>query len=147
MNSLVKRLQRTFPEYQFTNSEVFAWNPQTHTVLYDADGSPSRLLHEVAHGVLSHESYAKDVELLKMEADAWQRAKELAPTYELTIADDEIDIHMDSYRDWLHARSTCPSCDATGVQVSAEHYSCLECRTRWRVNEARTCGLRRYIEH
>jgi DnaJ-class molecular chaperone len=51
---------------------------------------------------------------------------------------------MNSYRDWLHARSTCPVCQATGMETKKSIYTCPACRHQWRVNEARICSLRRY---
>lgn len=80
-----------------------------------------------------------------MERDAWQYAKDtLGQTYDQAILDDTVEDALDSYRDWLHARSTCPACQATGIQTKKEEYKCLACRTKWRVNEARICALRRY---
>lgn len=80
-----------------------------------------------------------------MERDAWNRAKtQLGPQYAVDIKDSAIEQALDSYRDWLHARSTCPNCTATGFQTKKQHYSCLACGEKWRVNEARLCGLKRY---
>lgn len=146
MNSVVKQLASNYTEYSFVAGERFAWNPVANTVYYEPEGSLARLLHELGHGLLQHEVYDRDVELLKMEADAWKKAREISPAYGVSLTEDDIENHMDSYRDWLHSRSTCPNCEATGVQSDANHYRCLECNASWRVNEARTCGLKRYIE-
>ncbi len=147
MNSLVNQLATDYPLYSFAPSDVFAWNPAKKTVYYEATGSAARLFHELGHAELSHETYRRDVELLRMEADAWKTAEEIATRYDSTIGEDEVEMHMDSYREWLHARSTCPKCDTSGVQTSADGYHCLECAAEWRVNEARRCGLKRYVEH
>lgn len=146
MSSLVSLLKKRYPEFDFQTGERFAWNPIDSIVLFETAGSPARLLHELGHAILGHQSYQRDVELVKMESEAWQKATELAPTYAVELKPDDIAEHMDSYRDWLHARSTCPTCGANGLQVDNSHYRCIECQTTWRVNEARTCGLKRYTE-
>ncbi len=143
---LANQLQAAYPEYTFTASERFSWNPVSKTVSYQADGDPARLLHELGHALLGHHVYRRDVELVKMESDAWQKASEIAAEYATNVSEASIEEHMDTYRDWLHARSTCPSCEANGIQSDVDHYRCLECETTWRVNEARTCGLKRYID-
>lgn len=146
INSLVKQLRDDFPDYSFVAAGYFAWNPQENTVYYIQDGESARLLHELGHAQLNHQSYRRDVELVRMEADAWESSRALAKTYAVSLSDEQIDAHMDTYREWLHSRSSCPSCEATGVQVTSDNYRCPECRSEWRVNEARTCGLKRYIE-
>ena len=75
---------------------------------------------------------------------AWDKALQLAPEYDVAITDELIEESLDTYRDWLHSRSLCPHCNATGVQTATRHYQCLACHHAWRVNEARTCALRRY---
>ena len=79
-----------------------------------------------------------------MERQAWDKAIDLADTYDAHIDDSIIETTLDSYRDWLHARSTCPTCSATGLQVKNRTYNCPVCHGQWRVNEARICALRRY---
>ena len=146
ISSLVKRLQVDFSDYSFVAGERFAWNPVENTVYYQKDGEVSRLLHELGHATLHHQSYRRDVELVRMEADAWHTAHELAANYAVPLPDEHVEAHMDTYREWLHARSTCPKCETTGLQITEDRYQCPECFATWRVNEARTCGLKRYTE-
>jgi len=144
--SLLPKLVADFPTIAFAPGERFAWSPDQHTVFYNEDESAGveLLLHELSHGLLEHRDYAKDVELLAMEAAAWEKAKELAAIYEVKIDEDAAENNLDTYRDWLHARSTCPTCEAVGYQTKKDTYSCVACGGAWRVNEARLCGLRRY---
>jgi hypothetical protein len=144
--SLLNKLQKDYPQLLFTPGERFAWSPDIHTVVYDESDlkNTSLLLHELAHGLLEHHDYSKDVELVAMEAAAWDKAIEIAPTYSVTISDDTVQDTLDTYREWLHARSTCPQCDATGYQSGKSEYTCVACGYKWRVNEARICALRRY---
>lgn len=145
--SLITKLSADYPAITFEPGELCAWNPVERTILYTSNAGPDRVLHELGHALLDHESYNRDVELLRMEQAAWQRASEVASAYGIEISDDDIQDHLDSYRDWLHARSLCPGCGTNGVQSDSDHYRCIECDTQWRVNEARTCGLKRYVEH
>lgn len=143
--SLIARLRADFPDVTFIAGDDFTWSPLSHTVSYDPsndDATPS-LLHELSHAVLGHSSYDRDVELIAMERAAWDHANSIAHTYGIDIQSDHIEQTLDSYRDWLHARSTCPSCQATGIQTKKQAYSCLACRHSWHVNEARVCALRR----
>lgn len=146
ISSLVSNLQRDFTQLHFSAGADFYWSPTDTTVYYIADSSdlPS-LLHETAHGALGHTYYSKDITLLEMERAAWTYAsQQLGPIYKITINDDAIEDALDTYRDWLHARSTCPNCQAIGVQTSKHQYSCVACHEKWRVNDARVCALRRY---
>lgn len=144
--SLATRLQHDFPVYTFEASSDFRWSPQEKIIFYDQTSNDhASLLHELAHAVLQHQSYDKDITLIEMERDAWQyAATTLSPHYETPISDATVQTSLDTYRDWLHARSTCPQCKATGVQTKKNHYKCVLCSTVWRVNDARICALRRY---
>lgn len=146
ISSLVNKLRRDFEQFTFTPGETFHWSPADKTIYYIADSSDSAaLLHELAHGLLEHKSYARDITLLEMERAAWSHAgQELGQSYKVTIDEDAIETALDTYRDWLHARSTCPNCQAIGVQTSKHQYSCVACHEKWRVNDARICALRRY---
>lgn len=143
---LLDKLKTDNPNFTFVDGDTFLWVPETRTIFYDessADGD-ALLLHEVSHGLLGHQEYKRDVELLAIEAAAWDKAKLLAENYHSPIDEAVAEDHLDTYRDWLHARSTCPECTATGYQSGNEIYSCPACTTQWRVNEARVCELRRY---
>lgn len=145
--SLLEQILRDHPQITFTVHDDFEWSPSSRTIFYDPNDSlwEARLLHELGHAELSHTSYNRDIELIAHERDAWQQAKTiLAPHYNITIDADTIEHDMDTYRDWMHARSTCPKCSATGLQTKDQEYTCVVCRNTWRVNEARTCQLRRY---
>ena len=146
LSQLLPKLNKNFPQITFEPSERFAWAPDNHTVFYNEtdENAAELLLHELSHGILEHHDYRKDVELLAMETAAWEKALELAKTYTIEIDDEVSEKHLDTYRDWMHARSTCPECEATGYQTKKDTYSCVACGGSWRVNEARLCGLKRY---
>ena len=144
--SLLNSLTTDYPAITFTEATAFSWSPDTQTVFYaptdpDAD---ALLLHELSHGLLKHHAYNRDIELLAMESAAWQKARELSVRYEVAISEDTAEDNLDTYREWLHARSTCPACTATGYQDGTSTYSCPACQHRWKVNEAKICALRRH---
>jgi len=105
---------------------------------------PGLLLHELAHALLNHHNYKMDIELVSMERQAWDLAIELSKKYKIIIPDDLMQDHLDTYRDWMHLRSKCINCQATGVQKSNKTYQCPVCSSLWQANEARFCSLRRY---
>jgi hypothetical protein len=144
--SLLPKLEKDYPQLVFAPGERFAWSPDAQTVFYDKSDltNTSLLLHELAHGLLGHHDYSKDIELITMETEAWDKALELATRYSVDITDETVQDTLDTYREWLHARSTCPECEATGYQSGKSEYTCVACAHAWRVNEARICALRRY---
>jgi len=145
MLSLIKKLKTDFKQFTFVESDVFLWSHSENTIYFIGKGNNyGFLFHELAHALLNHADYNRDIELLAMERQAWDKAKDLAPKYDFSIDDDFIQSNLDTYRDWLHSRSTCPECKANGLQVEKKSYRCLACNHQWRVNEARTCALRRY---
>ena len=162
MSWLIQQLSAAHPEFSFEEAERFSWSPSTNTIFYSTAQSDTGglLLHELSHALLGHRSYERDVQLLAMETAAWERAKayvaehselaELADSSDsatkvlIDLSEDAIQDHLDTYRDWLHARSTCPKCSANGYQTDTHAYACPACTHTWRVNEARVCALRRY---
>lgn len=144
---LVPKLTTDFPDIAFVAGATFHWHPEKLTVTYvTASNDIDSLLHEVAHAILGHQDFKRDVELIEMERDAWRYATTtLAPRYGHTITPEIIEDSLDSYRDWLHARSTCPTCKATGIQTKQHTYKCLACMSEWTVNDARQHALRRHL--
>lgn len=143
--SLIQQLKADYPHLSFAKGSDFSWSPSNATVYYEqGSGSDAFLLHELSHGLLGHSEYDRDIKLIAMERAAWDKASELAAIYNQTIDEFLIEATLDSYRDWLHARSTCPNCKATGLQTKKQVYTCPACNHSWRVNEARVCALRRF---
>jgi hypothetical protein len=143
---LADNLQKDYPQFSFTAGGEFRWAPDNQSIFYDqASSDTAALLHELSHAILAHTDYHRDVELLELERAAWRfAAGHLAKKYKVVISNDQIEDSLDSYRDWLHARSTCPNCKAIGLQTKPDQYKCIACFEVWRVNDARACALRRY---
>lgn len=146
INKLIPSLKKDHPQFTFQESDRFCWSPVEKTIYYNKNNPDNTkdLLHELAHALLGHADYKFDIELVNMECEAWQKVTNLAKVYQISISSDEIETNLDTYREWLHKRSICPSCHANGVQQDATTYRCLICAHKWRVNEARLCALRRY---
>lgn len=147
---LLKKLQVSYPELSFVPGEEFRWLPSTSEIEYTLDDplADARLLHEVSHALLGHKTYKRDIELIAIERDAWGYAKtHLGPLFSIIIPVSVIDDDMDTYRDWLHSRSICPSCGANGIQMAQREYKCVACLQKWRVNSAIGCELRRYTKN
>ncbi len=142
--SILSKLQTDHSNLLFMADESFYWSPQDNTIHYDperlneTEGSWS-LIHELAHGLLGHKNYRTDYELLSYEVSAWEKALELAPTYGLAIDSGHIEECLDSYRDWLYARSTCPTCKLNSLQINSDTYKCLNCLCNWSVTPSRFC--------
>lgn len=145
--ALLKRIIKTTLEHQFTADENFWWSAANNTVYYGPVSGLAdiwTLLHEIGHAELGHSTYTSDIELIKQETAAWERATQvIAPRFDLEIADSHIENALDTYRRWLHERSRCPECEQNGIQTTQNTYNCINCRCSWRVNDARGCALRR----
>ena len=145
IQSILSQLKSDYPNIHFKKADIFAWSPKDQTISYNVVSNEwEKLFHELGHALIGHYDYSHYISLLACERDAWVKAKIIASTYNYSISEDIIESQLDTYRAWLHARSTCPSCQSTGMQISSKKYSCLTCMQTWRVNEAKICSLRRY---
>lgn len=144
MPSLLKELGARFPDLTFTEGQNFHWSPKDKTITFRHGARNDQfdtwaLLHEVGHAVLEHQTYNSDLELLLMEVAAWQKATELGTELGVTIDQDHVQDCLDTYRDWLHQRSTCPTCSISSLQVLSDQYRCHNCNTQWHVSASRFC--------
>jgi len=152
MDKLIKQLQVDFPALLFTPGRQFAWSPETDEIIYKSSATGPKatwsLLHETGHALLKHKGYKADFELLRLETEAWQRARQLAAESDLSIDEDHIEDCLDTYRDWLYKRSICPTCTAKCLQQGDfVHYRCFNCHTTWRVTASRFCRAYRSTKH
>lgn len=145
---LIDQLKKDFPAIKFISGEDFFWDFGTKTITWGTGGKKNALvgLHELAHAVLGHKDYEFDVELLKMEAEAWEHVKTvLAPKYKIKFIDDTAQGYMESYREWLHGRSKCPKCTYNGWQTEENKYKCPNCLAVWKVNSDKFKHIYRQI--
>lgn len=152
MEKLLNKLASDFPGIQFAEGQHCRWSPAENTVVYQNDLTAGNqvkvwaLYHELAHAVLGHKDYAIDFELLLMEVDAWDKAKQLSQNYGHAIDDDHVQDCLDTYRDWLDLRSTCPDCANNCLQQSSGLYRCFNCQAVWQVSTSRFCRPYRQMD-
>ena len=85
------RLIDDFPEYNWRFGWKFSFRPPRTIVVGPAESNSQLLaLHELGHAISQHKSFRMNIERLRMEVEAWERARELAARYELAI-DEELD--------------------------------------------------------
>ena len=146
IDKFVSQLRADYPEFKFTLSNIAHWSAHDQTVYFSKSSDKITLIHELGHAIRGHRTFIQDIELLRIECEAWQTARQIAPKYQLSIKEDTVQNALDSYRDWLHARSRCPNCKNAGIQSRENYYRCPLCLTAWQANDARQCGLRRRIK-
>lgn len=146
---LLEQVRQDYPELRFREGRKFAFAPpRTITVIVkkcnrNRNGHETgkeqvyseaeqkiyslRLLHELGHVTLGHRDFFTDVERLKMERAAWEKAREFCVQYEVDFNEDFVESELDTYRDWLHQRSKCRTCGQTRFQNENGRYYCPFC--------------------
>ena len=141
---MIDKLAAIVPGIKFTPGEHFAWSPLDNKITYPPETTDKEdnyaLLHETGHALLGHQNYQTDYQLLKMEIEAWEKAKEIALKLSMVIEEEHIQECLDSYRDWLYKRCICPSCGTKTIQNDTSNsYSCFNCHACWKVSPSRFC--------
>lgn len=144
MKSLLSNLRADYPNINFVKGDSFFWSPKDMTITYSASSTQPEiadwsLLHELSHGILGHTTYQSDFELMELEVEAWNYASKLSKDYDIKIDPEHIQDCLDTYRDWLHRRSTCPKCNTVSTQKDSTTYNCFNCKTTWKVSGSRFC--------
>jgi hypothetical protein len=144
LDRLLADIAADYPDLSFIESAHFAWHAGKRHVSYKKTGKNLRhsmfaLLHELGHAILGHSDYTHDIELLQLEVAAWDQARLLAKRYDIELDEDYLQDCLDTYRDWLHLRATCPTCFGRSLQTSETRYRCFNCQTEWQVTRSRLC--------
>lgn len=128
MNKFFIQLEADFPSLTFRAGERFLFRPP-HTIFLSKDDRNAELLalHEVSHALLGHHDFATDVGRLRMESEAWEKARELASYYGIAVDEELIQDELDTYRNWLHIKSKCKKCGLTRFQTRDQVYHCPKC--------------------
>ena len=134
--------------FNFQLNDCYRWNPETRTVNYAKQSisepkDVSAFLHELSHGILEHEDFEYDVDLLRMEMQAWNLANELSIKHGVDFHEDYSQSCLESYRVWIAERSTCPECDQTTLESAPQSYCCFNCSTSWKVSKQQMCQIQR----
>lgn len=136
-DELVAQLKKDYPDFIFKSGSRFAFRPPKTIIIgpYEGKNTPLLLFHELGHALSKKYSYNLSVERLKIESLAWQAGKTAylacqksgnypnLPPWNETFVED----NLDTYRNWLHQKSTCKSCGLTMYQSKDKTWSCPYC--------------------
>lgn len=129
------RLKKDYPKLKFRVGTKFMFRPP-RTIIYVEPGIDTFLagyflqfLHEIGHALLGHRDFRTDSERVKMECEAWQKARELCDIYDIAYDEEFAEAELDTYRDWLHQKSLCKDCGLTRYQTVDGAYHCPFCET------------------
>ncbi|GAC1388361.1 MAG: hypothetical protein NVS1B7_3000 [Candidatus Saccharimonadales bacterium] len=144
MDSLLAALKEFKLPVIFVAGTDYYWSPAQKIIAYRENDNTNEghwaLIHEVAHALLGHDAYHNDFELVLMEVAAWKKAQQISQQLNIEINKDHIEDCLDTYRDWLHERSTCPTCRTVCMQTqNSTKYFCHNCYTSWHVSSSRFC--------
>jgi len=123
--SFIEQLAKDYPGFSIERGKQEHWSPRTNAITFNPNA------------LLGHTSYQSDFELLKMESEAWHLAAKIGLKYGVSISEDHIQNCLDTYRDWLHRRSQCPTCGLHVIQETNSNYKCFNCGSAWNVSSGR----------
>ena len=128
LSDLISRLVGDFPDFRFVRGDKFMFQPpQTIIVGPDEPDSSLLVLHELGHALNGDFSFNTEVERLKIEVAAWEKARELAARYSVEFDEEVMQRELDTYRDFLHQKSRCPKCGLTRFQTVDGVFHCPRC--------------------
>ena len=124
--TFLEKIKSDYPSIRIIRGKRFAFRPP-RTVVYEEDGPSLLFLHEMGHALIGRFDFRTEVERLKIEALAWEKARELCSLYGVEVDEELIETELDSYRDWLHQKSRCPDCGLTRFQTPDGAFHCPRC--------------------
>lgn len=133
--SFITKLQQDHPDLKFKFGPRFSFRPPRTIIIgpLTEELSPLHfqllLLHELGHALSGHFDYHTDIERLRIEAEAWDKAKKISSFYQIPYDQDFAESQLDSYRDWLHQKSLCKTCQISRYQTPDGIYHCPNCKT------------------
>ena len=146
-NSFLSALETNYSQFKFYPSSRFRFHPPK-TIYYELPILPisnqdiplqfqsfaMQLLHELGHALSNHNSYQLSIDRLKKETEAWQSAKkvfalhpEWTKKYPFHYEQNFVELHLDTYRHWLHQKSVCKNCGLTRFQNQSGQWICPRC--------------------
>ncbi len=141
INIILQHIKTNYPYISYKKSEKSYWDPEIKTIYHNPkkELADVTFLHELGHAICEHKQYKYDTDLLKMELEAWQKARKISKKVRIKLDNNYIEDCMDSYRNWLHSRSKCPECSQNSLQNSKLEYVCLNCGCIWQTSRERFC--------
>lgn len=126
--TLVERLRQDFPYLRLREGIKFLFRPPKTVIYRPGEANfDLLLLHEMGHALCEHVSFTTDVERLRCEREAWEKARELCAKYGIVYDEEAVEDELDSYRVWLDKKSRCPKCGLTRFQTPDGAYHCPRC--------------------
>ena len=127
--TFLAKIKSDYPDLKFLQGRKFAFRPPKTIVVGPLDKNDSSLLilHEIGHALSGHQTFKTEVGRLKMEVEAWEKARELCNIYGVEIDEELIESELDTYRNWLHQKSRCPLCGLTRFQTPDGVFHCPRC--------------------
>lgn len=127
-DEFIRGLIDDFPDFCFVQGRKFAFRPPKTIVFGPEEPNSSLLLlHELGHALCGHHDFKTGIQRLKMEREAWEKARELCPLYGVFYDEEVVEAELDTYRDWLDKKSRCPHCGLTRFQSPDGVYHCPRC--------------------
>ena len=106
--TFLAKIKSDFPDFRFIDGARFSFRPPKTIVVGPEEPEDSLLLlHELGHALSGHKSFNTSARRIKMEREAWDKAKELASIYGVDFDENLVENELDTYRDWLHKKSCC----------------------------------------
>ncbi len=141
LDIILQHIKTNHSNVTYKKSNKSYWDPLSQTIFHNPNKNYAEvtLLHELGHAINQDKQYKYDTDLLKMELQAWQQANKISKKLAIDIDKNYIEDCMDSYRNWLHARSKCPNCSQNSIQNSELKYVCLNCGCTWQTSRERFC--------
>lgn len=146
LTKLIETIESDYPAINLVrDANSFSWRSHSQSITYNPNDpdAPQLLLHELGHAIKQHDNYNTDIQLLRMEREAWIEAQQVAHKYSISLDEDFIESSLDSYREWIHRKSTCPNCNSNGFQNVEGKYICPLCQKSWIVNDGLICRIYR----
>lgn len=127
--AFLNKIITAFPEFIYKPGKKFIFRPKK-TIYYEEKSSnfPLLLLHETAHALLKHYSFATSLERLTLERDAWKKTHALCKKFAQPFDADFAEKNLDTYRDWLHQKTLCKVCGLTCLELNSESLFCPFCQ-------------------
>ena len=136
-------LKSLYPNFRFQPGPRFLFRPP-NTIFYEPSNPNNannsfqdfalQLLHELGHAVSGHRNFQLSIDRIKIETEAWHAAQtilenhhNLQTKYHLFFNQDFAEAHLDTYRRWLHQKTTCKKCGLTMFQDKNQTWYCPHC--------------------
>lgn len=126
--TFLAKIKSDYPEFSFREGTRFSFRyPKTIIVGPAEKNDELLLLHELGHALSGHKTFGTGAERLKMEREAWDKARKIAPKYGVEFDDSLAEAELDTYRDWLDKKTRCRKCGLTCYQTPDGVNHCPRC--------------------